>query len=213
MSHYEDEAEVEQLKRWWSENWKALFTGLALGLAGILGWQTWHKHKLEVAGQASQMYEELRKAAAATQLEQAESLGRKLMQAYADSPYAAQAALVLAQLELAKGKADDAARNLAWAAEHSADEGLRHVATLRQARVLWQQSKPDDALKLLDEKDAGSFASLYAELRGDIKLSQGDRAAAAAAYRQALEQAPADTAVRSALQQKLDDLADVKAAS
>ena len=31
MSHYEDEEQVEALKKWWQENWKALAAGLVLG--------------------------------------------------------------------------------------------------------------------------------------------------------------------------------------
>ena len=214
MSHYDDEAQVEQLKRWWSENWQALFAGLALGLGGIFGWQAWQNHQQQFAARASQMYEDLKKAADASKNEEVQALGQKLIQEYSSTPYAAQASLRIAQLEVEQNKLDDAARHLAWVVEHSGDEGLRHVARVREARVLWQQKKPDDALKLLDIKQADGFESVYQELRGDIKLSQGDRAAAADAYRKALAasvDAPAGSS--SGLQQKLEDLADVKAAS
>ena len=213
MSHYDDEAQVEQLKRWWSENWKALFTGLALGLGGIFGWQAWQQHRLHVSGEASQMYEELNKAATANKSDEAQKLAQKLMQAYPGTPYAAQAALRVAQMEADEDKLDDAAKHLGWVMDHSADDGLRRVARLRQAQVLWQQKKADEALKLLDVKDAGDFEALYQELRGDIKVSQGDRAAAVEAYRKALAAGGEQQANRSNLQQKLDDLADVKAAS
>jgi predicted negative regulator of RcsB-dependent stress response len=84
------------------------------------------------------------------------------------------------------------------------------LAHLRLAQVLWQQNKPDDALKQLDA-DAGTYAPLYAELRGDIKLSQGDRTAARGAYQQALQSLGTDAVGRDGLQRKLDDLADAAA--
>ena len=211
MSHYEDEAQVEQLKQWWKENWLALATGLALGLGGIFGWQQWQAHEDKVAGEASQAYEELKKAVDLNRSDEAEQAAQRVINGYAGTPYADEAALRIAQLEASDGKLDDAAKHLAWVVDHSSDDGLKHVARLRQARVLWQQKKPDDALKLLDVKETGSFQPLYDELRGDIKLAQGDRAAAADAYRKAKDKADANSA--AALQQKIDDLADVKAAS
>ncbi|HZP14007.1 MAG TPA: tetratricopeptide repeat protein, partial [Nevskiaceae bacterium] len=72
MSHYEDEAQVEELKRWWKENWLALATGLALGLGGIFGWQQWQAHEDKVAADASQAYEDLKKAADANKADDAE---------------------------------------------------------------------------------------------------------------------------------------------
>ncbi len=209
MSHYDDEAQVEELKRWWNENWKALATGLALGLGGIFGWQAWQGHEQRVAADAAQMYEDLKKSADAGKADEAGKLADTLAQSHADTPYATHAALRVAQLHVTNGKLDEASKQLQWVIDKSDDEGLRHVARLRQARVLWQQKKLDDALKALDVKDTGKFDPLYLELRGDIKLAQGDRSGAAEAYRKAQAAAsPSGT-----LQEKLDDLVDVKAAS
>jgi predicted negative regulator of RcsB-dependent stress response len=212
MSHYDDEAQVEQLKQWWKENWLALATGLALGLGGIFGWQQWQAHQRNVAGEASQAYQELKKAAESNKVDDAEQAAQKLISGYSGTPYAAEAALRVAQVEVTAGKLDEAVQHLTWVTEHGSDDGLKHIARLRQARVLWQQKKIDDALKLIDVKEAGSFDALYQELRGDLKLAQGDRGAAAEAYRKALA-GMADPGSTSSLQQKLDDLADVKVTS
>jgi predicted negative regulator of RcsB-dependent stress response len=72
--------------------------------------------------------------------------------------------------------------------------------------VLWQQGKLDDALAQLEIKDDDAFASLYQELRGDLQVAKGDRAAARSAYEKALQLGPA-AANREGLQRKLDDLA------
>ncbi|MDP9139239.1 MAG: tetratricopeptide repeat protein, partial [Pseudomonadota bacterium] len=104
---------------------------------------------------------------------------------------------------------DTALTRLRWVSENGADDGLRQVARLREARVLWQQGQADAALKLLDGGDE-NFSKVTEELRGDIRLSQGDRAAARAAYEKALAGADEeDAAARGDLQRKIDDLSDV----
>ena len=206
-SHYEDEAEVENLKRWWKENWKSLAAGLVIGLLGIFGYEGYKRHQLSVAEQASQMYEDLKTAAGAKKTDEAVALGDKLVKDFASTPYASGASLRLAQLAVEQNKLDDAVTRLQWVADHGKDDGLRDLAKLRLARVLWQQKKTDEALKLLDG-DHGAYAALFSELRGDIKLSTGDRMAARAAYEDAVK-ATGEGASAAGLQRKLDDLADV----
>jgi len=204
MSHYEDEAEVEQLRRWWRENWMALAGGLVLGLAGIFGWEAWQKARTSKAEQASQIYEDLKRVPPG-QADRAVELWQELSGSFAGTPYAGQGALLLASQAAARQDWSDAQAKLDWVARNSDDAGLKKVARLRLARVLWQQQKPDEALALLELPDNDPFASLYQELRGDIQLAKGDREAARSAYGKALQLGPA-AASRDALQRKLDDL-------
>jgi predicted negative regulator of RcsB-dependent stress response len=205
-SHYEDEAEVENLKRWWKENWKSLVAGLAIGLGGIFGYEGYDRYKQQQAEQASQIYEDLKTTIADKKPDEAIAIGDRLIKDFGRTPYATGAALRLAQLAVEQGKLDDAATRLKWVADNGKDDGLRELGKLRLARVLWQQKKADDALKLV-EGDHGAYAALFAELRGDIKLSQGDRTAARAAYEQAMKAAGDGSS--TGLQRKLDELADV----
>lgn len=208
-THYDDEAQAERLKQWWKENWLALAGGLVIGLAAIFGWEAWNDYGDKRAQQASRMYEDLKMAIAAQRMEDAAGIGDALIGEYARSPYASAAALFLAAEAVKADDLDTALRRLRWVREHGADEGLRQVARVREAAVLWQQGKPDTALAVLDG-DPGEFAAPIEELRGDIRLAQGDRAAARAAYEKALAALAADDlAARSGLQRKLDDLADV----
>jgi len=209
MSHYDDEAQVEQLRRWWRENWKALAAGLVIGLGGIFGWEAWQDARHRTAEQASQIYEDLKKAAVG-QPDEAVALGQRLMQEFGGTPYASQAALLLAQHAADKADWVAAQERLRWVDQHSGDDGLRKIARLRLARVLWQQGQSDQALVLLDVKDDDAFAALYAELAGDIKLAKGDREGARAAYEKAMKLGPAP-ASREFLRHKLDDLAGAPA--
>jgi predicted negative regulator of RcsB-dependent stress response len=204
MSHYEDEAQVEQLRRWWRENWMALAGGLVLGLAGIFGWEAWQKARTAEAEHASKVFEDLKRVPL-ERTERADELWRHLSADFAGSPYAAQGALLMASRAAAREDWAGAQAKLEWARDHTGDPGLRKLAALRLARVLWQQQKADDALKLLDIADDDPFAALYLELRGDILFAKGDRDAARAAYEKALQLGPAAPG-RDGLQRKLDDL-------
>ncbi|GAC1622776.1 MAG: YfgM family protein [Nevskia sp.] len=207
-THYDDEAQVEELRRWWKENWLPLAAGLALGLVAIFGWEAYGRSRDAHRAEAAQLFDEINKAATANQYDEAVKMTDRLVKDFDNTPYAAAAALKLAQLAVEAGKLDEAQARLQWASGHGSDPALKPLIDLRLARVLWQQGKPEDALKKLDG-DAGAYAGLFAELRGDIKLAQGDRAAARAAYGQALEKLdPQQAPSRDSLQQKMDDLAD-----
>ncbi len=210
MSHYEDEAQVEQLRRWWRENWLALAGGLVLGLAGIFGWEAWQNARTAKAEHASKVYEDLKRVPP-DRAERADELWQHLSSEFATTPYAAQGALLMAATAAAREDWSGAQAKLEWARQNSGDAGLKKLATLRLARVLWQQAKADEALKLLSLPDEDPFAALYQELRGDIEFSRGDRDAARAAYEKALalDAAPAS---RQALQRKLEDLGAAPAA-
>jgi predicted negative regulator of RcsB-dependent stress response len=206
-THYDDEAQIESLKRWWKENWIALVAGLAVGLGAIFGWEQWKNHRGNQSEQASQIYEDLKQAVGAGKTEEANAAVDRLIKDFATSPYAVDAALVLAAKAVQDKQLDQALSRLQWVAANSKDEGIQRVATLRQARVLWAQGKSDEALKLLDGA-AGDYATLYDELRGDIRLAKGDRPGAREAYEKALKAAPESGGNRELLQLKLDDLAD-----
>ena len=209
MSHYDDEQQAEAVKKWFLENWLALVAGLAIGLGAIFGWQGWQSMKQEKSTEASRMYEEARQALDSGDIEEASALAAKLSDDYSGTPYDDQAALLLARYHVDQGELPAAAEQLRSVVDGNADEPLKQVARLRLARVLWAQDQTEEALAELDAGGSGEFVSLFEELRGDIMLTQGDRAAARQAYQKVIEAGNEAAANRELLQQKLDDLADV----
>lgn len=208
MSHYDDEDQAQRVKQWWKDNWMALAAGLVLGLGAIIGWDQFKAHKAGRNVEAARLFEDLKTALVSDKAEEANAIANKLKTDFAKTPYAAQALLRIAQHAVDKGRFDEALPPLAWVAENSEDEVLKPLARLRQARVLSQQGKFDEALKLLDDSIAESYKPLTEELRGDILLAQGNRKGARESFEKALASTEATAANRETLQRKIDDLAD-----
>ena len=113
---------------------------------------------------------------------------------YADTPYADQANLVLARLDVDTGNLAGAEARLATIAAESKDPDLRIVARLRLARVQLAEGRYDQALKSLDAVATPALDARVLELKGDVKLAQGDKGAALDFWRKAQAALKADPA-------------------
>jgi predicted negative regulator of RcsB-dependent stress response len=129
-----------------------------------------------------------------------------LIKNFPSSPYADQAQLTIARIDVDSGKPADAVAPLTQVMNNSKDAELKQVARLRLARVLIDQGRPDDAIKTLTEGTPGSFAGRYHEVHGDALYAKKDIPGAVAEYKMALgtSDGGADAAL---LQLKLADLA------
>jgi predicted negative regulator of RcsB-dependent stress response len=105
--------------------------------------------------------------------------------------------------DLAKAKT-----HLAWAVEHARQDQLRDIARLRLAVVLLDEKNYPEALKLVAGGPTESMSGLYADLRGDILLAQGNAAEARGAYQLALDKSEAASTYRATIQLKLDALGE-----
>ncbi len=212
MADYEtEEQQVEALKKWWSENGRAVLMGIGLGLALIFGWRAWQGHKVSVSEDASGAYTSVMEA-----LENddngAEFLAKveSLKDDHKGSSYAAMASLAEARFHVEKDNLPDAEAALRWAVDQGAFNEIKSIARMRLARVLNAQAKHDDALKVLDKVTSQSYVGLVDEIRGDIFLAKGDAAQALTAYRRAKESGSQTVSAQN-LQMKLDDLAEPEA--
>lgn len=208
MATHEEDAQVEALRRWWGENWKALVAGLVIGLVGIFGWRMWHRHQATHQLQAAVMYQNMTQAMKGEKDADVKATADRLKQDFDNTPYAAKAELKLARADVSHGRFASAADRLKWVADHGDDDGIVAIAKLRLAAVQWQLGKDADALRLL-QQPLPAYTALYDELRGDILVGQNKPADARTAYQQALAALPADSTERTTLQHKLDSLAGV----
>ena len=186
MEDLSDNEREEQLRRFWIENWLWIAGGIALGLGGLAGWQYWQKSKLKAAELDEASYVLVLESLSKNDQDAAAKRAGDLRSLHPKSPYADQADLALARFAVDTRDFDSAVKRLRTVAESSRDPELRLIARTRLARVLAEQGKHDDALKLLDVASAGSFVPVVHEIRGDVLAAKGDVAGARQAYDAAL---------------------------
>lgn len=208
MDTYQTEEEqVQAIKDWWKENSRAIIAGLIIGIGSITGYRYWTNYQTTQSEQASLIYAQVIVSAANADSSKAFEQGKSLISDYSGTPYAALSALTLSKLALDKSDYPTAAAQLRWVIDNSGDDGLKHVARLRLARVLAAQDKPDLAISLLNEADTSGFTTLYQEVRGDIFVQLGKTAEAINEYRKALQDLEMNPQRRRTLEMKMNDLA------
>lgn len=212
-THLTEEEQLEALKRWWNENGKWVLTAIILSVGGYFGWNAWQDQRTGQALAASAQYEALLSSADAGELDP--GLVEGIKQTHRSSQYAYNAAFLHAQDAVQNNDLATAASELQWILDQTSRGAAAELARVRLARVLIAQSDYTQALELLDQASpSDSFASKYAEARGDALLGQGDHARARAAYQSALAGLGPEAQSRMVLlEMKLDDLAGATTSS
>jgi len=186
--------QAEQLRQWLRENWIWLVAGVVLTLGGYYGYRWWESRVATRSLAAGERFAAMLDAIAAGKKDEGLRIADEVTGAYADTPYADQATLVLARLDVDAGNLAAAEGRLAGVAAGSKDPDLRIVARLRLARVQLADGRYDDALASLDAVATPALDPRVLELRGDVKLAQGEKAAALDLWRRAQDAMKADPA-------------------
>ncbi len=186
--HLEDDEQVEALKRWWDENGKSTMAGVALAVAGTVGWQQyqgWSAQQAEMASDAWGAIEVAVQSDDSGSIETINALAESLKDDFSGTVYARFAALQLAALAVEAGDLDVAESELRWALTKEGElSELGQLIQLRLARVLADQGDTTAALAILDS-NKGAYPAAYATAKGDILVSEGRHVEALSAYREA----------------------------
>lgn len=197
-----DEEQAERLKRWWDSYGTALVLGLALAVAGVVGFrylQDYLDGRADAAATAFAAYVDARKVAAAGaagDAETPETVDDPELAAALDGEHAGSTFHVLSLLYRARDQAQDRdwPETLAFLERtiELADEGpLKDLARHRAAEVLFQLERLEESTAMLAQITSPGLAAKVAELSGDVALAQGDAEAAREAYRAGVEAAQA----------------------
>jgi predicted negative regulator of RcsB-dependent stress response len=133
-------------------------------------------------------------------------LGKQVMDGFGSTAYGPPAALLLAKTNYENGDPAIAAGQLQWAIDNAKDAETAELARLRLASIRLEEKKYEEALRLLETRHSSALETLYADLRGDIMVAQGQLGEARAAYKRALEKSLPNSSYRSVVQIKLDAL-------
>jgi len=183
-----EEERVEALKKWWKANSQSIIVGIALGVAIIVGWNTWQNAKLHKAQEASDLFQQLTKAVEARQNDPASKLAERIVQQHQGSLYATYASLFQAKLKVDANDFAGAKNILSDLLAAEKDTLRQNVIRLRLARAQQGLKDYDGALKTLtsvDPKDVGEFEKLFDEQKGDVFLMLNRNDDARTAYEKA----------------------------
>jgi predicted negative regulator of RcsB-dependent stress response len=187
-----EEEQLEAIKQWLRKNGSSMVTGILLAALLVVGGYSWKQRQQQRQDAASIQYQELlaavgglEKAPSKEMLATAHHLADTLKTDFSGTAYAQLAALFNARLAVQDNDLAKAESELRWVLERKPKAELAELTQLRLARVLHAKGDDNGALALLDKAKPGSYASAYAQLRGDISLARGDSGAARAAYEQA----------------------------
>jgi predicted negative regulator of RcsB-dependent stress response len=201
-----DDEQLEAVKHLIAEYAPWLIGGVLIGAAAFFGIRYFQNYTNERAFKAAAQFSAMTAALQANDHAKSRQLADGLIKEYASSPYADQAQLTLARLDVDDGQPDKAIAPLAHVMNDSKDKELRQVARLRMARILTDQGKSDEAIKTLSEPMPAAFATPYHEVRGDAYLAKKDIAAALTEYRAAMAAADASGINPALLELKIQDL-------
>lgn len=206
----EEQEQLAAIKSWWNEYGNAVMAGVtacALALAGYQGWR-YYQHSQALGAVA--LYGQLEQAERAGDRKTVRDIAVQITGKYRTSLYGTLAALSSARASFESGELAAAKTQLQWVMDNTQEDEIRDVARLRLAGVLLDEKNHAEALKLVDAKPVESMTGLYADLKGDILLSQDRKAEARSSYQLALDKSEAGSAYRSAIQLKLDSLGEAK---
>jgi len=205
-----DEERVEELKKWWKENGKSVIFGIALGLSILVGWRYWQDYQLNQSVQASTLYTQLEQSIQQKKPEQATAFSEEIFKKYEKHIYAVYTALSMAKMKMDENKPKEAMELLQWGFDHASTPELKHLLTLRLARVYLSENELDKAYALVSHVEKNPFSAAYEELKGDIEIRKGNEEQALSSYQKASQELLPGTRVSPSLQYKIDDLARIK---
>ena len=201
-----EKEQLEQIRDWWKEYGWYLIGGAVLGGALLFGWTRYQSYQQQRVEIASALYDELFAAVADRADVRATELLAEIRAEYASSPYADQAALLMASLRLDQQQPEAAVDELRFVLEDTDDAELALVVRQRLARLLLHMERYDEVLTLLEDLEPSRFSGRFSELRGDVYLAQGEVDRARTAYMEAYNAEFIEVLDRNVLQMKIDDL-------
>ena len=187
--------ELGDIKEFWRKYGRVIVYGViaaALAVGGVFYYRHYQARQRILAGA---LYEEVLNAASQMRFGLATAAGHKLESSYASTPYAGQAALLLARLAYEKNETAAAIAALKFAAHKARQWSVRTTARLRLGSLLLALGHPHKAWRYAHIAKPYGFKSMALGLQAEILAREGHKRQALAAYSEALKGAPKKSAV------------------
>ena len=184
-----DDEKADAIKNWLKVNGTSIIVGVSLAVTGLLAYRYWQDHTVNQAQEASTIYSSIQQDALAAKGKKDSTSQTNIQQLkteYADTPYAAVAALLAAKRYALQGDNPAAIKELQWVTDNASEKLTQDLAKLRLVRVYIATKQMDKADALLKQPFPSAYASLISELNGDIHAAKKELKKARAAYDKAL---------------------------
>ena len=207
-THYdlEEQEQLAQLKHFWAKYGNLITWVLIAVLGGYAAWNGWQYWQRKSATEAAALYDELERAAQASDLDKVKRVWSDMQQQVAGTAQAHHAGLLAARSLQDTGDTAGARQALELVLNKSDDVALQSVARLRLAALEMAAEQHDAALRWLDSGIAPEFAALADDRRGDVLLAKGQADDAGQAYRKAWDAMDATSDYRRLVEAKLNAL-------
>jgi len=203
----EEQERIDALKDWWDKwgNW--VYAGVAAFVIGVAGVQGWRWYQAKQNADAETLYKSVEKTAqevaASKDSKKLSEAATAMADTFPRTFQATDAKLLAAKAAFDAGDLAAAKNHLQWVIDNGRDT-YKPIAQIRMASVLLDDKKYDDALKVLDQVKEEGYASMAADLRGDVLAAKGSRDEARAAYQLAVEKSADRSPLKAISQAKLD---------
>jgi predicted negative regulator of RcsB-dependent stress response len=201
-----DDEQLEVVKQAFVEYAPWIIGGVLAGAAMFFGWRYYQNYTNDRALKAAVEFSAMTAAVQVNDRPRSRQIAAELIKDFAGSPYADQAQLTLARLDVDEGRLDQAIAPLTEVMNGSKDSELRQIARLRLARVWTAQGKPEEAIKTLAEPMPPAFAASYHEVRGDAYVAAKNVPSAINEYQAALGAGDSAAINTALLELKIQDL-------
>ncbi|MEN1728806.1 MAG: tetratricopeptide repeat protein [Pseudomonadota bacterium] len=201
---YDEHEQGERVRSWMKEYGTSIVMGLALAVAGVFGYGTWQASQEATANLAAEYYAVIQDELSEDRLDVAEEQFQAMNEAVGDSAYAGLASLVMAGAYVEDGRLDPAADLYRQVLANPEMSSVHPMTRTRLARLLHAQGDDAGSLALVSGEAPEGFRGAWAELRGDVLMSQGEMEQARVAYQEAIDNQVGQGMGASLLQIKLD---------
>ena len=202
----EEQEQLDEAKVWWKQHGNKVIWGVTLFLLAAAGWRAWETWQRNQAAEASMLFDQAVQATGLNDLKTAKGAAASIMENHARSAYAVPAAWLAGRINYETKDLKSARAQYEFALEHARDDGVRQMARLRLATLLFDEKDLAGAMKLLDEPFDPAFQGLAGQLKGDLLAAQGKTEEARAAYKLAMEKMGDKSALTPLVEIRLDGL-------
>src|SRR5450755_4321333 len=121
----EEQEQLDDLKAFWKQYGNLVTWVLVLALGGYAAWNGWNYYLRDQGAKAGVLYDEIDRAAQATDSERATRIFADMKERYPRAVFTQQAGLLAARVAAEKGQYDAARASLGWVAESGGESEYR----------------------------------------------------------------------------------------